>query len=390
MPTSISETGRHVAPSIAASPVGPEAAIRRFAAEAGFDLVGFAAPDAVADAAAGLDRFLALGWHGDMDWLAAKADRRRHPNALWPEARSVIMVGLNYGPAADPLAALARPERGVVSVYAQGRDYHDVIKRRLKRIGRWLAERFGCAVKVFVDTAPVMEKPLAQAAGLGWQGKHTNLVSRELGSWLFLGCIFTTLDLKPDAPEPDRCGSCRRCLEVCPTDAFPAPYRLDARRCISYLTIEHKGHVPRPLRAAIGNRIYGCDDCLAVCPWNKFARRAHEQALHPRAALDGPLLADLAGLDDGAFRQRFAGTAVKRTGRDRFVRNVLIALGNSADPAAARAVVPRLDDPAAIVRAMAVWALARLAPPEDFIRLRTRHLSREPDPAVRREWAEPA
>ena len=384
MPTSISDTGG----PIASSPVRPEAAIRRFAAEIGFDAVGFAAPDAVADAAAGLDRFIALGRQGDMDWLVAKADRRRHPNALWPEARSVIMVGLNYGPAGDPMAALARRERGTISVYAQGRDYHDVIKRRLKRIGRWLVAQFDCSVKVFVDTAPVMEKPLAQAAGLGWQGKHTNLVSRELGSWLFLGCIFTTLELAPDTAEPDRCGSCRRCLDICPTDAFPAPYQLDARRCISYLTIEHKGHVPRPLRAAIGNRIYGCDDCLAVCPWNKYARQAHEQALHPRAALDGPLLAELVGLDDGAFRQRFAGTAVKRTGRDRFIRNVLIALGNCGDPAAAEAVAPLLDDPAAIVRAMAVWALARLAPPADFARLRARHLDRERDPAVRREWAD--
>ncbi len=386
MPTSISETDRPTG----SSPDGRAAEIRRFATEAGFDQVGIARPDAIAQAAAGLDRFIALGWHGEMDWMAAKADRRRHPNALWAAARSVIMVGLNDGPAADPLAALALRDRGAISVYAQGRDYHDVIKPRLKRVGRWLAERYGCAVKVFVDTAPVMEKPLAQAAGLGWQGKHTNLVSRELGSWLLLGCIFTTLDLEADAPEADLCGSCKRCLEICPTDAFPAPYQLDARRCISYLTIEHKGHIPGPLRAAIGNRIYGCDDCLAVCPWNKFARRAHDQALHARAALDGPLLADLAGLDDGAFRRRFAGTAVKRTGRDRFVRNVLIALGNSGDPAAAQAVVPRLDDPAAIVRAMAVWALSQLLPEDAFSRLRARHLDREPDPAVRREWTEPS
>ncbi len=383
MPTSISELERRSAPSAG----GAEAAVRRFAAEVGFEVVGIAKPDSVATAAKEFDRFIELGLHGDMDWLAAKADRRRHPNALWPAARSVIMLGLNYGPSTDPMAALSRHDRGVVSAYAQGRDYHGVVKRQLKRLGRWLVENFACEVKVFVDTAPVMEKPLAQAAGLGWQGKHTNLVSRELGSWLFLGSVFTTLDLAADRPEADHCGSCRRCLEVCPTDAFPAPYQLDARRCISYLTIEHKGHIAREFRAAIGNRIYGCDDCLAVCPWNKYAQTARETALQPRAELQAPLLADLARLDDAGFRRRFAGTAIKRTGRDRFLRNVLIALGNSGDPAAIPTLEQRLDDAAAIVRAMAVWALSRLLDRAAFARLRAARLDAEPDPAVREEWA---
>ncbi len=368
------------------------AAVKREVAEKaralGFDAVGVAAPAAVLAAGDRFRRFIELGGQGDMDWLAAKADRRADPRVLWPEVRSVVMLGMNYGPTTDPMARLAERERGVISVYAQGRDYHDVVKKRLKRLGRWLAESQACEVKVFVDTAPVLEKPLAAAGGLGWQGKHTNLVSREFGSWLFLGAVFTTLDLPPDPAAADACGSCRRCLDICPTDAFPGPYQLDARRCISYLTIEHKGHIAPEFRAAIGNRIYGCDDCLAVCPWNKFAAAAREQALHPRDALTAPRLAELAGLDDAAFRKLFTGTAVKRTGRDRFLRNVLIALGNSGEPTAAESVEPLLGDGSPLVRAMAVWALARLIEPQAFAVLKQRHLPDEIDADVRREWTE--
>jgi epoxyqueuosine reductase len=279
---------------------------------------------------------------------------------MWPDARSAIVLGLNYGPDRDPLEALEDKGRGVVSVYAEGADYHDVIKKRLKALGRWMAERYRCELKVFVDTAPLMEKPLAAAAGLGWQGKHTNLVSRAFGSWLFLGVILTTLDLAADAPEPDHCGSCQACLDICPTEAFVGPYQLDASACISYLTIEHRGPVDEKYRAALGNRIYGCDDCLAVCPWNKFAQRASEQAFHRREALDNPRLRDLVKLDDAAFRTRFAGSPVKRIGRDRFVRNVLYAIGNSADPGLADAATGLLDDPDEAVRDAANWALQRL------------------------------
>ncbi len=310
----------------------PKAAIRDKALALGFDAVGFTAPRLAEGARRDLAEYLARGYHGDMGWLEDKAARRGDPGRLWPEVRSVVMLGLDYGPAEDPLKLLGVPDRGAISVYARGRDYHIVLKKRLKALGRWMGETFACQAKVFVDTAPVMEKPLAQAAGLGWQGKHTNLLARAHGSWLFLGEVFTTLELKPDDPESDHCGSCRRCLDACPTQAFPAPYRLDARRCISYLTIEHKGHIAAEFRAAMGNRIYGCDDCLAVCPWNKFAARAAEPDFLPRAELDGPRLAELAGLDDAAFRRLFSGTAIKRTGRDRFVRNVLIALGNGGDP----------------------------------------------------------
>ena len=307
-----------------------------------------------------LQEFLATGAHGDMDWMARNADRRANPKVLWPEVRTIVMLGINYGPGGDPLAILQERARGAISVYAQGDDYHEVIKPRLKRLGRWLIDEVGGDVKVFVDTAPVMEKPLAQAAGLGWQGKHTNLVSREHGSWLFLGALFTTLDLPPDAPEDDHCGSCRACLDICPTAAFPAPYRLDARRCISYLTIEHKGPIPRALRPLIGNRIYGCDDCLAVCPWNKFAQAGSETKLAARAALRAPPLAELAGLDDAAFRALFTKSAVKRIGRARFVRNVLIAIGNSADAALDGEAERLLDDPSPLVRGAAIWALGRL------------------------------
>jgi epoxyqueuosine reductase len=293
-----------------------------------------------------------------MGWMADRADWRGNAAALWPEARSVIMLAEAYTPGADPLAVLQLRDRGAVSVYAQGKDYHDLVKRRLKRLGRWLIGAAGGEIKVFVDTAPVMEKPLAQAAGLGWQGKHTNLLSRDLGNWVFLGAIFTTLDLPADAPEVEHCGSCTACLDICPTQAFPAPFQLDARRCISYLTIEHRGPVDLDLRGLMGNRIYGCDDCLAVCPWNKFAVAAREIGYQPRVG--APLLAELARLDDAGFRARFAGSPIKRIGRDRFVRNVLYAIGNSGDPALAAAVVPLLQDADAAVADAARWAVARL------------------------------
>jgi epoxyqueuosine reductase len=364
----------------------PKAAIRDKALGLGFDAVGFTAAELSEAARANLSDYLAQGYHGDMGWLADKAGRRGDPRALWPEARSVVVLAMNYGPGGDPLALLGRPERGNVSVYARGRDYHDVVKKRLKALARWMAESFGCEVKVFVDTAPVMEKPLAERAGLGWQGKHTNLVSRNLGSWLFLGEVYTTLELEADVPESDHCGSCRQCLDVCPTKAFPAPYRLDARRCISYLTIEHKGHIAQEFRPAIGNRIFGCDDCLSVCPWNKYARSTREPAFLPRAELTAPRLADLAALDDAGFRTLFSRSPVKRLGRDRFLRNVLIALGNSARPELAEAARGRLGDPSPLVRAMAVWALAQLTDRAAFAAERARRLPDEADPAVRAEW----
>jgi epoxyqueuosine reductase len=336
--------------------------LREAARAHGFDVVGIARPDAVPQARARLERFLAEGAHGDMIWMETTAGRRGDPRALWPDVRSVIMLGFNYGPDDDPLAILKRRARGAISVYAQGDDYHEVIKPRLKALARWLVGQAGGDMKVFVDTAALMEKPLAEAAGLGWQGKHTNLVSRQYGSWLFLGAILTTLDLPPDEPDTDHCGNCRACLDVCPTAAFPAPYRLDARRCISYLTIEHKGPIPRELRPLMGNRIYGCDDCLAVCPWNKFAQAGSEAKLAAREALRAPSLAELARLDDAAFRARFAKSAVKRPGRDRFVRNVLIAIGNSGDVALAAEAERLLDDASPLVRGAAVWALSRLDP----------------------------
>jgi epoxyqueuosine reductase len=368
------------------SPTGVRDAIRDQALAAGFDAVGFATPDVGPEAQNRLIQFLSDGWHGDMGWLEAKADRRADPLVLWPEARSVVALAMNYGPDRSPLDILDRKDRGAVSVYAQSRDYHGVVKKRLKRVARWMHQTYACEVKVFVDTAPVMEKPLAARAGLGWQGKHTNLVSRAHGSWLFLGEIYTTLELPADTGETDHCGSCSRCLDVCPTKAFPEPYRLDARRCISYLTIEHKGHIPREFRVAMGNRIYGCDDCLSVCPWNKYARVVTEPALEKREALAAPRLAELAALDDPAFRELFKGTAVKRTGRDRFVRNVLIAIGNSADPDLASVAERLLDDPAPLVRAMAVWALCQLVSPQRFLDLRETRLVKETDPEVCTEW----
>ena len=343
-------------------------------------------PDAIPEAGPRLARFVAEGAHGDMAWMA-DVSRRGDPRGLWPAVRSILLVGMNYGPAGDPLAVLRRRDRGAISVYAQGNDYHDVIKPRLKAIARWLVETAGDGVdvKVFVDTAALMEKPLAAAAGLGWQGKHTNLVSRRFGSWLFLGAVMTTLDLPPDEPETDHCGRCRACLDVCPTAAFVAPYRLDARRCISYLTIEHKGPIPRELRPLMGNRIYGCDDCLAVCPWNKFAMAGREVRLAARAELKAPPLAELARLDDAAFRALFRKSAVKRIGRDRFVRNVLIAIGNSGEAGLAPEAERLLADPSPLVRGAAVWALARLVPRERLARLRAR-LPAEAEPAVRDEW----
>jgi epoxyqueuosine reductase len=319
-----------------------------------------------------------------MGWLADTAVRRGTPNALWPEARSVVMLGLNYGPDADPLTSLGQPERATISVYARNRDYHDLIKGRLKTVAARFAARTGTTVKVFVDTAPLMEKPLAAAAGLGWQGKHTNLVSRDFGSWLFLGAILTEAELPADAPESDHCGSCRACLDACPTNAFPAPYRLDARRCISYLTIEHKGPIPREFRAAMGNRVYGCDDCLAVCPWNKYARATREAKLAARSDLAAPRLAELAALDDAAFRMRFSGSPIKRIGRDRFVRNVLIAIGNSGDAGFVPLVMARLADAAPVVRGAAIWALAALDPASAQAARQGR--PPETDPDVEEEW----
>ena len=350
----------------------------------GFDAVGIARPDAAGQAPDRLRQFLAAGQHGDMAWMADP--RRGEPRALWAEVRSVIMLGMNYRPDADPLASLAQRDRATVSVYARGDDYHDIIKPRLKALARWLIDAAGGDVKVFVDTAALMEKPLAAAAGLGWQGKHTNLVARPHGSWLFLGAIMTTLELPADATEPDRCGSCRACLDACPTQAFPAPYRLDARRCISYLTIEHKGPIPRALRPQMGNRIYGCDDCLAVCPWNKFAQAGREIRLAARPELSAPRLADLATLDDAGFRALFHKSPVKRIGRARFVRNVLVAIGNSGDPALADAAEARLRDALPLVRGAAVWALGRLRP-DRLAELAAEALADEADTDVRDEWA---
>lgn len=341
--------------------------------------------DAIPEAPERLAAWLAAGHHGGMAWMTERMAERADPRRLWDEVRSVVMLGMNYAGEGDPLAALAHPDRAAISLYARRRDYHDVIKGKLKSVAGLLAARGGADVKVFVDTAPVMEKPLAQAAGLGWQGKHTVLVSREHGSWLLLGAIYTTADLPADAPERDHCGSCRRCLDICPTDAFPAPYRLDARRCIAYLTIEHAGHIDAALRPGIGNRVFGCDDCLAVCPWNKFAVSAREARLALREELADLPLAHLATLDDAAFRRLFAGTPVKRTGRDRFLRNVLIAIGNSGRPDLAASARDCLDDASPLVRAMAVWALGRLAPDEARRRAGPA-LRHEPDLQVCAEW----
>jgi epoxyqueuosine reductase len=362
-------------------------ALAREARALGFDGVGVTDPDAIAEAAGHFRAFIEAGGHGDMDWLAARPERRADPRVLWPGVRSVLMLGVNYGPDENPLAILEQRTCGAISVYAQGDDYHDVIKKRLKALARWLVAASGAEVKVFVDTAAVMEKPLAQAAGLGWQGKHTNLVSREFGSWLFLGAIFTALDLPRDDADTDHCGSCRACLDICPTAAFPAPYKLDARRCISYLTIENKGPIPHEFRKAIGNRIYGCDDCLAVCPWNKFAQAGREAKLAARDELRAPGLAGLARLNDAAFRALFAKSPVKRIGRDRFIRNVLIAIGNSNDGALAIEAERLLDDESPLVRGAAVWALAQLTGREEFAALAAGAIGTEFDETVRVEWA---
>jgi epoxyqueuosine reductase len=351
------------------------------AAELGFDAVGIARADAAPMAGERLRQWLAEGRHGDMLWMEAKADRRQSPRSLWPEVKSIVMLGMSYAPRLDPRRHAERGDIGVISVYAQGSDYHDLVKKKLKALARWLLEEAGGGdVKVFVDTAPVMEKPLAEAAGIGWQGKHTNLVSTRHGSWLFLGAIYTTLDLEAEGGHVDRCGSCTACQTACPTNAFPAPYRLDARRCISYLTIEHSGPIPAEFREAIGNRIYGCDDCLAACPWNKFAEASREMAFAPRAELAAPRLEELAALDDPAFRQLFSGSPIKRLGRDRFVRNVAIALGNGG-PEGLPAVRRLLGDVSPVVRGAAVWALGRLDPGAGG------PPAGEADPDVLAEWA---
>ena len=373
----------------------PRGHIRARAADLGFDAVRFARIGLPDGAAEYLGEFIGEGRHGTMDWLAQNADRRARPDVLWPEARSVIVLAMNYGPSpgtfdVPPVSgaeAGCPASDGEISVYARGDDYHDVIKPKLKLLARFMVEKFGGDVKVFVDTAPVMEKPLAQEAGLGWQGKHTNLVSREFGSWLFLGSIFTTLELEADAREEDHCGTCRRCLDSCPTDAFIAPYRIDARRCISYLTIEHKGHIDREFRVAMGNRIYGCDDCLAVCPWNSFASTAREVRLMARAELVSPSLAALSLLDDTAFRTLFRKSPIKRIGRDRFIRNVLIAIGNSGDANLVEHPRRLLADPSPLVRAMAVWALGRLLGQREFDALRDNYFLSENDEDVQTEWS---
>lgn len=365
-------------------PLTPEL-IKTTAQEIGFDAIHIVRVEDVPDRTDKLQSWLGKGHHGVMAWMAETVERRGHPNGLWPQARSVIVLGQNYGPDHDPLEVLDHPDHAAISVYARNRDYHDLIKKRLKRLARWLVEQCGADVKVFVDTAPVMEKPLAASAGLGWQGRHTNLVSREYGSWLFLGSIYTTVELLSDPPEVDHCGSCRSCLDICPTNAFPGPYQIDARRCISYLTIEYKGHIPDEFRIPIGNRIYGCDDCLAVCPWNKFASNTEEVAFQPRESLVAPLLKELVGFDDAAFRAFFTASPIKRIGRDRFTRNVLIAIGNSAQADLLPHAEACLDDASPLVRAMAIWAVGRLASPAHLAQVHAEH-GPDSDPDVQAEW----
>lgn len=363
-----------------------------FAAKLGFDAIGVASASEDWPAGARLQQFLQFGRQGDMVWLDAqpsldgKGNRRSHPQALWPNAKSAILVGQSYAPSDDSIALLERKREGLVSAYAARRDYHDVIKGKLKQLAQWLARETVAEVKVFVDTAPLMEKPLAERAGIGWQGKHTNLVSREHGSWLFLGAILSAAEIAPDAPHEDHCGSCRACLDVCPTNAFPAPYQLDARRCLAYLTIEHKGQIPSEFREALGNRVFGCDDCLAVCPWNKFAQVSREVRIAMKEELRLAPLTELAALDDAAFRARFAGTPVKRTGRNRFVRNVACAIGNAGDSALAPAAEALLEDASPLVRGMAVWALQRLLDAPAFARLKSARAGRETNASVRGEW----
>jgi len=361
--------------------------LRNRAKALGFEAFGIARADARPDLPGKLGVAIEREWHGDMAWMAETAERRGAPEALWDGVRSVIMLGMNYGPDSDPMADLERPGIGNISVYARNRDYHDIIKGKLKELAALLSRRTGAEVKVFVDTAPVMEKPLAEAAGIGWQGKHTVLVSRAFGSWLFLGAIYTSAELPADTPHGESCGNCRRCLDICPTNAFPAPFQLDARRCLSYLNIEHQGPIPHEFRVAMGNRVYGCDDCLAVCPWNKFASETHEARLLAREELKSPALADLLTLDDAAFRALFAGSPVKRIGHARFLRNVLIAAGNSGDQAIVPLVEDRLADPEPLVRGAAVWAARRLADVERAAALRLAFEPDEGDTSVRAEWS---
>jgi epoxyqueuosine reductase len=370
---------------------GNEAVLSELKARAqklGFEAFGVTSPGVRPDLRQKLEAALARGWHGDMDWMADTADRRADPRALWEGARSIVMLGMNYAPERDPLELLARKDRGSISVYARNHDYHGLIKGRLKEIAGLLHRRTGAAVKVFVDTAPVMEKPLAEAAGLGWQGKHTVLVSRTFGSWLFLGAIFTSAELPLDSPHEELCGSCQRCLDICPTHAFPAPFQLDARRCLAYLTVEHQGPIPLEFRVAMGNRIYGCDDCLAVCPWNKFASTSREAKLRAREDLDAPSLRELAELDDTGFRALFSGSPIKRIGHARFLRNVLIAIGNSGDASLASLAEARLGDPEPLIRGAAVWATRRLLPAHAARRLALDFLPREADTSVRSEWTQ--
>jgi epoxyqueuosine reductase len=361
-------------------------ALQDRAKEEGFVAFGIAPGRLAPLASERLQQWLRDGLHGDMLWMESRADERANPDVLWPEVKSVIMLGMSYAPPQDPMVLADQDTRARISVYAQGRDYHDVVKGALKRLAGWLAYEADVGVKVFVDTAPVMEKALAQSAGLGWQGKHSNVVSREHGSWLFLGAIYTTSVLEPALPAEDSCGSCSACQDICPTNAFPAPYRLDARRCISYLTIEHKGPIDPELRPLMGNHIYGCDDCLAVCPWNKFAETAAaHKAFLPRAELVAPQIADLLTLDDAAFRKLFSGSPIKRIGRDRFVRNVLIAAGNGRDVGLVSQIENLLIDPEPVVRGAAIWALGRLSPAA-LARRRMEYAPSEQDPSVRAEW----
>ena len=364
-------------------------ALKEKALALGFDAIQFTLPDSIPEAPARLRAFLEKNYHGDMGWLQAHEARRHSPENLWPEVKSVIMLGMNYGPQVNPIKKLETKQAGNISVYACGSDYHELIKKRLKQLGRWLLEQEagqGQEIKVFVDTAPVMEKPLAAAAGMGWQGKHTNLVSRDFGSWLFLGSIFTTLEFTPDQPEQDHCGSCQACLDVCPTHAFPAPYQLDARKCISYLTIEARDQIPLIFREKMGNRIYGCDDCLAVCPWNKYAHAAKEAKLQAREELMSPSLADLVQLEDDGFRSLFSKSPVKRTGRARFVRNVLVAMGNAGQQSYVPLIKQRLEDSEPLVRGMAVWALGRYEDKDEMRKRGRAALKTEDDPSVQLEW----
>jgi epoxyqueuosine reductase len=393
MPISISDMGPRLQESVhdaarCRAPLMGQSLKQYIAEQAealGFDVVRVTGADAPKEMGAALDAFVTEGRQGDMRWLQNTAERRKSPKALWPEVRSIVLVGMNYGGSADPLASLRNTSRGAVSIYAKRADYHDVIKGKLKQLAGQIQALAGGDVKVFVDTAPVMEKPLAAKAGLGWQGKHTNLVSRRFGSWLFLGSIFTTATIEADPPEVDHCGSCRLCVDACPTNAFTAPYEIDARRCISYLTIEHKGHIANEFRVAMGNRIYGCDDCLAVCPWNKFAKAGNEARLAIRPQADDPPLAEVLTLDDAAFRERFRATPIKRTGRDRFVRNALIAAGNSEDLSLVPYIEGLVGDVSPLVRAMAAWALLRLEP-SLLDTLRPERLAVETDRHVRAEW----